>query len=173
MKIYGICLSNSKNSLNRRFLDEIIQHANGENIEYSALDFPMYQDDTEPPSNLIQLCEKLKDADGVIFSSPEYNGSFSPFGKNVIDWISILGEFNGSYMKTALTETPFMMCSVSPGKLGGATALGHLCYVIKRLGAINIKTFATIGGYNPETYDYSDSISMVRDFVQYVESHKK
>jgi NAD(P)H-dependent FMN reductase len=40
------------------------------------------------PTSVIDLREKVKYADGVIFSTPEYNGSVSGVLKNAFDWLS-------------------------------------------------------------------------------------
>ena len=41
------------------------------------------------PKTLIELEEKIKKADGVIFVTPEYNFSVPGYLKNCIDWFSL------------------------------------------------------------------------------------
>ena len=55
------------------------------------LDLPLYNGDLEAegdPVAVSELKRAIREADGVIFASPEYNHSFSGVIKNAIDWAS-------------------------------------------------------------------------------------
>ena len=164
MKIYGLCLSNNPDSINKKFLQTIIDKIDGEMIDFAETDFPLFKVGDAEPAQLQTLCDKLQGADGIIIASPEYNGTISPFGKNVLDWISIKGFFDGAIKKTALSGKPTMVCGVAPGPLGGIRAVPDVSKIAIELGCVIHKTFATTGGFNGDAYDYSKAFTTVQNF---------
>ena len=164
MKIYGLCLSNNPNSINRQFLDNLLPKIGGEVIDFSETDFPLFKMGDDDPVNLQALCDKLQNADGIIISSPEYNGTLSPFGKNVLDWISTKGHFDGSTKQTPLSGKPMMICAVAPGPLGGIRGIPDVSKLAIELGAVIYKTFATTGGFKGDDYDYGKAIAIGQNF---------
>lgn len=75
-----------------------------------------------------KLTEKLNSFDGIIITSPEYNGSISSPLKNFIDW--------SSRAKTpAWTLKPVLLLAASPGGLGGVRGLAHTRFPLVTLGA--------------------------------------
>ena len=165
MKIIAINLSNSPHSINLTFLTEITNYLGGEVVDFSEIDFPMFRVDIDTPENLQPLCDKIAAADFVIFSTPEYNGTFSPFGKNVLDWISTKGTFEKSVKQTPLSGKPTLLTAVTPGPLGGVRALMSVSTVLLELGCVVVKTFATTGGYNADTFDYSSAFAIADSAV--------
>ena len=93
-------------------------------------DFPLYNFDMEAnmPKAVLDLKEKIKNADGVIFATPEYNRSTSGVLKNAIDWISRPYGTNSFDGKTAL------VLGASTGAIGTAVAQSHLKEIILYLG---------------------------------------
>ena len=170
MKIYGLCLSNNPNSINRTFLDTLLPHLGGEVISFDQTDFPLFQVGMTEPDNLQSLCDKLQSADAIIMASPEYNGTFSPFGKNVLDWISTKGHFDGSTKQTPLSGKPTMVCGVAPGPLGGIRCVPEVSRVATELGCVVVKTFATTGGFKGDDYDYSKAIAIGNGFKDWIAS---
>ncbi len=55
-------------------------------------DIPMYNWDDEHehgyPPEVVELRDKVADADAILFATPEYNQSITPSLKNAIDWLS-------------------------------------------------------------------------------------
>lgn len=51
---------------------------------------PLYDEDLEhaPPLPVLALRERVRDADGLLFATPEYNGTVPGGLKNAIDWLS-------------------------------------------------------------------------------------
>ena len=58
---------------------------------FDLSDLPLYNGDLEAggdPVSVSDLKRAIREADGIVFASPEYNHSFSGVMKNVIDWAS-------------------------------------------------------------------------------------
>ncbi len=83
---------------------------------------PMYNqdDDDNPPATYVEFREKIKQFDGVLFCTPEYNRSVPGVLKNAIDAGS------RPYGQSAWTGKPCAIVSVSPGALAGFGANHHL-----------------------------------------------
>ena len=85
--------------------------------------FPIYNDDTRVksgvPADVEAWAAAIRQADGVIIVSPEYNWSIPGGLKNAIDWVSKLKE-------QPFKDKPVAIQSASPGLLGGARMQYHL-----------------------------------------------
>ena len=58
---------------------------------FDLSDLPLYNGDLEAggdPVSVSDLKRVIREADGIVFASPEYNHSFSGVMKNAIDWAS-------------------------------------------------------------------------------------
>jgi len=95
-------------------------------------DLPLYNGDVEAagdPVAVSELKRAIREADGIVFASPEYNHSFSGVIKNVIDWASRDRE-HGS-----LAGKPVTM--MGAGGMGGtARAQLHLENVLSETGSL-------------------------------------
>jgi len=62
-------------------------------LDLRELDLPMYNpdDEREPPPAAARLIEACYDADGMLWSSPMYQGTISGAFKNALDWLHALG----------------------------------------------------------------------------------
>lgn len=118
MKIVGMTGSLRKGSYNRgilRYISQIVpQSVKYEIIDVTAL--PFYNQDfdvTGYPESVKQFKAQLRDADGVLLATPEYNYSIPPVLKNALDWASRGDE-------KPLFGKPAAIISASIGNLGGA-----------------------------------------------------
>lgn len=114
-----------KDSLNKKFARaaEKIAREAGAGTEFVDLkDYPMppYDGDIEAssgvPETTRKLAEKIKAADALVISTPEYNGSIPGMLKNVIDWLS-------RDKPVSLTGKHLLLLAASPGALGGVRSL--------------------------------------------------
>jgi len=80
----------------------------------------------EQITSVIHFRQQLKDADGVIFSTPEYAYGVPGVLKNALDWLVSSGE---------LYEKPVATISASPILSGGDKALASLRLTLTALGA--------------------------------------
>jgi FMN reductase len=62
-------------------------------LDLRELDLPLYNpdDEREPPAGASQLIESCYAADGMLWSSPMYQGTISGAFKNALDWLHALG----------------------------------------------------------------------------------
>jgi FMN reductase len=62
------------------------------------LDLPMYRPGMDAPPAAQSLLDAVTRAQGMVWSSPLYNGSVSGSFKNVIDWLHLLGDRDPPYL---------------------------------------------------------------------------
>ena len=64
------------------------------------LDLPMYNsdDEREPPAAASTLMDACYGADGMLWSSPMYQGTISGAFKNALDWLHVLGRRDPPYL---------------------------------------------------------------------------
>jgi chromate reductase len=92
MKLVAIVGSLRKDSYNRQ-LANTIQKRYADQFELEILDIgllPHYNQDEEnnPALSVLEFKKKVKEADGVIMITPEYNWSIPGVFKNALDWLS-------------------------------------------------------------------------------------
>ena len=98
----------------------------------AEFDCPFYDGDVELESGIPDgakaFCQRLKKADALMISSPEYNASFSGALKNLIDWVSRFRPqpFNGKQV---------LLMSASPAMAGGNRGVWSLRVPLEHLGA--------------------------------------
>jgi FMN reductase len=62
-------------------------------LDLRELDLPMYNpDDDQPTDAAARLIETCYAADGLLWSSPMYQGTISGAFKNALDWLHVLGD---------------------------------------------------------------------------------
>lgn len=86
-------------------------------------DLPLYNEDYdsgEPPKEYKEFREKVKQKDGILFLTPEYNRSIPGVLKNAIDVGS------RPYGQSVWDKKPSAVISTSPGLIGGFGANQHL-----------------------------------------------
>jgi len=96
-------------------------------LDLRELDLPMYspERDAAPPASAVRLIETCYRADGMLWSSPMYQGTISGAFKNALDWLHVLGS----------RDPPFLHDKV----VGLISAAGGT----QGLQAINTMEFAT------------------------------
>ncbi len=95
---------------------------------------PFSEDDEKnPPAGVVEFKRKIREADAILFSTPEYNYSIPGVLKNAIDWAS------RPYGDSAWTGKPVALMGASSGMLGSARAQYHLrqVFVFLNVHALN------------------------------------
>ncbi len=159
-----------KESLNRKMALNLAKLAPDalklEVLEIGPL--PMYNQDLDdsPPAEWVDFRKRLKEYEGVIFVTPEYNRSVPAVLKNAIDVAS------RPYGQSAWDGKPAAIMSVSPGAAGAFGANHHLR---QSLVFLNMPTLqqpeAYIGGagslFNEKGEIANDStLGYVKKFIQ-------
>jgi chromate reductase len=137
IRILGIAGSLRRQSYNRSALKAATQLApGGVEIEIFELDgIPGFNQDDEqnPPAKIVEFKQKIREADALLFVTPEYNYSVPGVLKNAIDWAS------RPYGDSAWDGKPAAIMGVSVGSIATARAQYHLrqIFVFLNIHAVN------------------------------------
>lgn len=108
-------------------------------IDLADYDMPIFNGDLEAsdgmPGNAQRFKQLLLNHDGILVSSPEYNGAFSPLLKNALDWAS-RSEQQGEPPLSAYKGKVAAIMSASTGGGGGLRGLVHLRMLLNNLGVL-------------------------------------
>ena len=135
--ILGIAGSLRRDSYNRatlRAAQELVP--NGAKIEpFEIAGLPGFSQDEEaqPPAQVVELKQRVRSVDAILFVTPEYNYSVPGVLKNAIDWAS------RPYGDSAWNGKPVAIMGASVGATGTARAQYHLrqIFVFLNMFAIN------------------------------------
>lgn len=135
--ILGIAGSLRKGSFNHLTL-RAAQNLLPENTRLDIFDInglPGFNQDDEanPPEKVVDLKQRIRNADAILFVTPEYNYSVPGVLKNAIDWAS------RPYGDSAWTGKPVAIMGASVGTLGSARAQYHLrqMFVFLNMHSVN------------------------------------
>ena len=143
-KIAVIIGSLRKDSFNRKVAKTVMLLAPPtlelEIVEIGQLPIYNQDEDPTPPPVYTEFRERIKQYDGVLFFTPEYNRSIPAVLKNAIDVGS------RPYGQSAWNGKPCAIVSVSPSAMGGFGANHHLrqCLVFLNMPALQHEAY--IGG---------------------------
>jgi len=137
MLILGIAGSMREGSYNRAAL-RAAQALAPEGVTIETFDIKglpgfSQDDETNPPALVVELKQRIREADAILFVTPEYNYSVPGVLKNAIDWAS------RPYGDSAWTKKPVAVMGASVGTLGTARAQYHLrqMFVFLNMYAVN------------------------------------
>jgi len=97
-------------------------------LDLRELDLPMYSSETEPTENVIRMVGILESADGLLWSSPLYQGSISGSFKNALDWLHLPSG------NVYLTDKVIGLISVAGGTQG-LQAINSMEFCVRALRA--------------------------------------
>ena len=140
IKILGFAGSTRTKSLNKKLVRIGLAAAEAAGAETSYLDLqhlnmPLYDEDQEGregmPETVRTFRNAVKDADGLLIASPEYNGAPTAVLKNAIDWSTRPDPLAKDEPRGAVWGGTFvgLMCA-SPGSLGGLRGLTQLQLIL-------------------------------------------
>lgn len=112
------------------------QGASVTRIDLAAFDLPLYSAALEAnafPPDAVKLKELFVAQDGLLFVSPEYNGSLPPLLKNAIDWASRPTGDEGLVALTAYRGKAAAIMSASISPFGGLRGLMHLRQILSTI----------------------------------------
>jgi len=98
-------------------------------LDLRQLNVPMYDPSShDVPDSVARLVEGVYAADGMIWSSPLYNGSISGSFKNALDWLILLDKREPPY----LTDKVVGLISVAGGTQG-LQAINTMEFIVRAL----------------------------------------
>jgi len=134
MRILGLSGSLRRDSHNTRLLEgaRSLLPAGVELVLFDQLAaIPPYSEDDEPAGApaVSALAAAITEADGLLISTPEYNGSIPGALKNALDWVS------RPLATTPLRGKPAAVVGASTGLFGAVWAQAELRKVLATIGA--------------------------------------
>ena len=115
--------SSSRKSINKQlaiYAGSLIDGAEPLNVDLIDYELPLYSIDKEEENGfsrtLLDLNEKIEQADGFVISLAEHNGAYSAAFKNTFDWLS---RINAKVWR----NKPMFLLSTSPGPRGGQSVM--------------------------------------------------
>ncbi|PCI63461.1 MAG: NADPH-dependent FMN reductase [Kordiimonadales bacterium] len=156
MKIVAFAASNSKQSINKKLvsyaaqvLEETYPDTSVEVIDINDYEMPLFGVDREEelgqPDEAKAFYKKLGEADALVISYAEHNGSYTAAFKNLFDWTSRIDV-------KVFQAKPTVLLATSPGKGGAGTVLKAATVSAPHFGA-DLKASLSL----PSFYDIFDS----------------
>ena len=112
------------------------QGASVTRVDLAAFDLPLYSAALEAgafPPDAQKLKALFAAQDGLLFVSPEYNGSLPPLLKNAIDWASRPTGDEGLVALSAYRGKAAAIMSASISPFGGLRGLMHLRQILSTI----------------------------------------
>ena len=166
IRILGIAGSLREASYNRSTLRAAVELApEGATIEVFELGgIPGFNQDEEqnPPEKVAELKRKIREADAILFVTPEYNYSVPGVLKNAIDWAS------RPYGDSAWNGKPAAIMGASIGAIATARAQYHLRQMMVFLNMFPINQPEVMIGNAAERFDAERNLTdePTRDFIR-------
>jgi NAD(P)H-dependent FMN reductase len=166
-KIAAFAGSTRSGSFNKKLLAIAVEAARAAGAEVTAVDLrdlalPLYDGDLEEahglPEGAKQFKKLLRESDGFLICSPEYNSSVTGVLKNAIDWASRT-ETDDEPDLIAFRGKTAGLFSASPGALGGMRALVHLRAILGNIGVYVLPSQISIGA----AYEAFDETGKLKD----------
>jgi chromate reductase, NAD(P)H dehydrogenase (quinone) len=164
-KIAVIVGSIRKESFNRKMAKALAELAPDslklEIVEIGGLSFYNQDLDDNSPADWVEFRERLKEYDGFLFVTPEYNRSVPSILKNALDVGS------RPYGKSVWNGKPGAVVSVSIGAIGGFGANHHLRQSLVYLNVPTMQQPEAYIGNAPNLFDESGRliVDSTREFA--------
>ncbi|BBN81628.1 FMN reductase [Pseudoalteromonas sp. A25] len=152
MKVLAFAASNSRQSINKQlvqYMASLIEGAEVELIDLNDYEMPIYSSDRENesgiPAQAQQFYNKIGEADAIVVSFAEHNGSYTAAYKNIFDWTSRINQ-------KVYQNKPMVLLATSPGP-GGAKSVLASATGSAPFFAMDVKASVSV----PSFYDVFDS----------------
>ena len=146
MKVLAFAASSSKNSINQQLANYVANQISGAQVELLDIndyEMPLYSEDREKalgqPEQAKAFYKKIGEADLIVISYAEHNGSYTAAYKNLFDWTSRINV-------QVYQNKPVIMLATSPGP-GGAASVLAAAEASAPYFAANVKGAISIPGF--------------------------
>jgi len=150
------------------------QLATADIIDLLEYRFPVFEErlsaTKDPSPQMLEFAQRVKNADGIIVVTPEYNGGYPASLKNAIDLL--FPEWK---------RKPVALASVSNGVFAGSQVLTSLSFTLTKMGATLVPSMYRVGKVQ-DVYDEQGNAtdpavqkfarSFVDDLLWYMEARK-
>ena len=166
IRILGISGSLRRESYNTAALRAAVGLApEGAVIETFDLDgIPLFNQDEEsnPAAKVVELKRRVREADAILFVTPEYNYSVPGVLKNAIDWAS------RPYGDNAWDGKPAAIMGASVGAIGTARAQYHLRQMFVFLNVFAVNQPEVMIGNAAKRFDAEGNLTdeTTKDFIR-------
>lgn len=155
----GSMREDSYNASLVRFVGKFLNETAGveiDEISLKELGLPIFSEEIEDhPECVGELKDRLIAADGVLISSPEYNGSLTGALKNAIDWASVGRD--GDPPLACFKGKVGGLLSASPGTFGGLQGLKHVRQILTHLHMVVVPAEYALG-VSHEAFDEAGNL---------------
>ncbi|HEY7773838.1 MAG TPA: NAD(P)H-dependent oxidoreductase [Marinagarivorans sp.] len=153
--------STSSQSINKQlatYAANLISSARVEILDLNDYELPLFSEDKEKALGQPELAQaffkKVADADALIISFAEHNGSYTAAYKNLFDWASRIDT-------KVFKDKPVLALATSPGKGGGANVLSQAVKSLPHFGAevigeLSVPSFGQ--NFDKATGEITDSV---------------
>jgi chromate reductase len=139
-------------------------------VDLKDLPMPIYDGDLEAaqglPENARRFKTLLRNHDGFLIASPEYNSSISGALKNAIDWASRAEE--GEPPLVAFAGKTAVLMAASPGGLGGLRGLVAVRSILGNIQVLVLPNQLAVG----RAFEAFDKAGALKDANQAAAVHK-
>lgn len=121
-KLLGISGSLRKGSFNSMLVREAARVFDADEFTFADLNLPLFNEDVEAegiPEPVTLLCDQIRAADAIVFSTTEYNKGPSGVMKNALDWVS-------RPRPAPMADKPVAVLSAAAGGAGGQRAKSNM-----------------------------------------------
>src|SRR6478609_1996970 len=151
LKILGIAGSLRRESYNRgalRAAQQLVpEDATLDVFELDGISGFNQDEEQNPPAKVVELKRRIREADAILFVTPEYNYSVPGVLKNAIDWAS------RPYGDSAWNGKPAAIMGASVGTIGTARAQYHLRQMFVFLNVLAVNQPEVMIGHAAERFD--------------------
>ncbi len=146
MKVLAFAATSSRNSINKQLANYAASQIEGAQVELLDIndyEMPLFSEDREKELGQPELAhaffKKIGEADALVISFAEHNGSYTAAYKNLFDWTSRIDQ-------KVFQNKPVLILATSPGPGGASTVLaaasGSAPYFAAQVkGALSIPSF--------------------------------
>ncbi|WP_076417967.1 NAD(P)H-dependent oxidoreductase [Colwellia sp. UCD-KL20] len=146
MKLLAFAASNSKNSINKKlatYAANLVENAEVEIIDINDYEMPIFSEDREKdlgqPQQAKDFYQKIGEADAIIISYAEHNGTYTAAFKNLFDWTSRIEQ-------KLYQNKPMVIMSTTPGPGGAKNVLNNALtsgpyFAANIVGALSVPSF--------------------------------